>query len=281
MAVTIKDALASARARLRANDPEGARSEAELLLCETLGCARTTLHAWPERELVKADLDAFESYVARRATGLPIAYLTGKREFWSLELDVSSSTLIPRPETEHVVESVLALAQDAEHLTIVDLGTGCGTIALALARERQRWSVLATDHSHAALAVAQGNAKRLKLGNVAFCQSDWCDAIATHSVHLIATNPPYLADTDPHLQRGDLRFEPRDALASGASGMEALQRIARGARRVLRAGGSLVLEHGAEQGARVRTLLSESGFAQPTTRKDLAGHERVTWATLT
>lgn len=272
--------MAGARARLRASDNENAHSEAELLLCEALGCARTTLHAWPERELAKSDLDAFESYVAQRDLGLPIAYITGKREFWSLELNVSSATLIPRPETEHVVECVLALTQEAEHLTIVDLGTGCGTIALALARERPRWSVLASDHSHAALSVARGNAKQLKLANVAFCQSDWCDAIATRSVHLIAANPPYLADTDTHLQRGDLRFEPRDALTAGASGLEALQRIARDARRVLRPGGSLVLEHGAEQGACVRALLSESGFAKATTRKDLAGLERVTWGTL-
>ncbi|MGN6313584.1 MAG: peptide chain release factor N(5)-glutamine methyltransferase, partial [Rhodanobacteraceae bacterium] len=217
--------------------------------------------------------------IARRARGEPIAYLIGSRGFHALELRVSPDVLIPRPETELLVELALArIPVDAE-CRVADLGTGSGAIALSIARERPRARVLATDASGAALAVARDNARRLNLTNVGFAQGDWCAALGDGcDFDLIVSNPPYIAEDDPHLREGDLRFEPRAALASGADGLDAICAIVRDARAHLRGGGWLLLEHGFAQGAQVRALLQESGYREVFTERDLEGRERTTGA---
>jgi release factor glutamine methyltransferase len=212
----------------------------------------------------------------RRAAGEPLAYLTGRREFWSLDLAVTPDVLIPRPETELLVELALQRIPRNVKVDIADLGTGSGAIALALAHERPLTRVLATDASAATLTVARDNAARLRNGNIEFAQGDWCAALGNRKFDLIVSNPPYIADKDAHLQQGDLRFEPRAALASGADGLDAIRVIVHGAPAHLKPGAWLMFEHGHEQGLAVRDLLEKSGFVEVFTERDLEGRERVT-----
>jgi len=212
----------------------------------------------------------------RRREGAPVAYLTGQREFWGLSIAVDRSVLIPRPETETLVEWALQKLPPERPLRVLDLGTGSGAIALAIAHERPRAQVLATDRSEAALAVARANAQRLAIGNVAFIRSDWYEAVAaSETFDLIASNPPYVARGDPHLREGDLRFEPQEALTSGADGLDALRIIVRGARERLVAGGWLVVEHGFDQADAVRGLLRSAGLCDLASFRDLCGIPRV------
>lgn len=245
-----------------------------------LGQSRAWLFAWPDSNIDEARAAHFARLIAARARGEPIAYLTGRRAFWSLDLEVGPGVLIPRPETELLVELALARMPADSNCALADLGTGSGAIALALARERPRSHVLATDASGDALAIARANAKRLAIGNVTFAQGDWCDALGDQRFNLIVSNPPYIALDDPHLREGDLRFEPASALASGVDGLDAIRRIVIAAPDHLHPRGMLLLEHGWDQAARVRALLDERGFVAIGSVRDVAGHERITLAQL-
>jgi release factor glutamine methyltransferase len=272
--VNVRELLARASARIGG---DGARLEAELLLAHALGVTRAKLYAWPE---LVPDVDArtrFERSVEARASGEPVAYLLGHREFRKLDLAVSHAVLIPRPETERLVELALECIAADRDMRVADLGTGSGAIALAIASERPRARVLATDASTDALAVARANAERLALGNVTFAQGDWCDALGDARFHVIVSNPPYIAESDPHLDAGDLPREPRAALASGADGLDAIRQIVACAPSNLEPDGWLLLEHGWDQASRVRALLERAGFVDVESARDDAGHERVTF----
>lgn len=269
----VRTLLAEAAQRLSGG---AARLEAELLLAHALGKPRVWLYAHAGDAVDEAAQAAFAALLTRRLAGEPIAYLTGRRGFWSLELEVTPATLIPRPETELLVELALARLPAEARARVADLGTGSGAVALAIARERPQAWVFATDASAAALAVARRNAGRLGLVHVAFAQGDWCRALGdAHDFDLIVSNPPYIAVGDPHLGEGDLRFEPATALASGADGLDAIRNIVRDARAHLRPGGWLLFEHGYQQGAAVRALLAAAGYRQVFTARDLEGRERV------
>jgi release factor glutamine methyltransferase len=270
---TVRQLLADGAAALAGED---ARFEAELLLAHALGRTRAWLFAWPEFEPEADRRAAYALLVEARRAGRPVAYLVGRREFWSLDLAVSPAVLIPRAETELLVELALAKIAPGRAAVVADLGTGSGAIALALARERPLARVLATDASAQALDVARANAQRLGIGNVEFAQGDWCAALGERRFDVIVSNPPYIEATDPHLARGDLRFEPAAALASGADGLDAIRAIAAGARERLNGGGWLLLEHGYDQGERVRDLLSARGYLAVSTARDVEDRERVT-----
>ena len=261
---------------LRAARPRLEPGEADLLLCHALARPRTWLFAHGDDEVDALAAERFEALVQRRAQGEPVAYLTGRRGFWSFELDVGPATLIPRPETERLVELALERLPADQALRVADLGTGSGAIALALAAERPQAAVVATDASAPALEVARANATRLRLPNIEFRLGDWFAPLQGERFALIASNPPYIAADDPHLEQGDLRFEPATALASGPDGLDAIREIAARAPAHLLADGWLLLEHGWDQGASVRGVLAAAGFTDVTTERDLEGRDRVT-----
>lgn len=271
---TVAAALADAARRLAPVSPS-ARVDADVLLGWVLGRERAWLRCHDRDALEPAALAAFDAAVTLRMAGEPVAYIIGVRGFWSLDLAVTPATLIPRPETELLVEWALECLPADEPRRVLDLGTGSGAIALAVKRERPRCAVTAVDLSAAALAVAAGNAERLGL-QVTFRESDWFAALAGERFDLLLANPPYIAPDDPHLGQGDLRYEPRHALAAAEAGLADLRRLAEAAPAHLAPGGWLLLEHGYDQGAAVRALLAANGFAEPATRRDLAGHERIT-----
>jgi len=274
MPMTFEQFLQHATATLSASPAP--RLDAEVLVMHVTGCARAQLITHAADLLTAERQSRLEALLARRARGEPVAYLTGKREFWSLELTVTPDVLIPRPETELLVEQALARIPKDAAWTVADLGTGSGAVALAIAHERPRCRVIATDASVSALAVARANAERLGLGNVEFRHGEWLAPLDNEVVDLIVSNPPYVAEGDPHLDQGDLRFEPRAALVAGPDGLDALRRIAADARAHLRPGGWLLLEHGYDQAGAVRALVSDSGYREVASYRDLAGHERVT-----
>ncbi|HID49169.1 MAG TPA: peptide chain release factor N(5)-glutamine methyltransferase [Chromatiales bacterium] len=270
----IQTALDTAAQRLSLHDT--ARLDAELLLAKVLGRDRTWLHTWPETELTARQERRFHALVERRARGEPVAHLLGRQAFWSLDLAVSPDTLIPRPATETLVELALARIPFAAPWRIADLGTGSGAIALALARERPACDIVATDVSAAALAIARANAHRLELDNIAFVEGDWLGPLQEQPLfQMIVSNPPYVRTADPHLSRGDVRFEPASALVSGSDGLDALRALTRAARPHLVPGGWLLLEHGHDQAGAVIALLREAGFDNPEDFRDLAGQPRV------
>lgn len=252
------------------------RLEAELLLCAVLDRPRSYLATWPEQSLSPAQTAAYANLLHRRQQGEPIAYILGYRDFWTLTLQTTPDALIPRPETELLIELALQIGATDTALEIVDLGTGSGAVALALAQERPNWIVHATDQSATALALANSNARQLQqslhihLGN-------WYAALPSLlRFDLILSNPPYIPENDPHLNQGDLLWEPRQALASGPDGLEALRILCAGSQKHLKPGGSILLEHGYNQGYAVRNLLQQAGLTTIQTWRDLAGHERVT-----
>jgi release factor glutamine methyltransferase len=256
------------------------RLEAELLLAHCLEKPRSYCYAWPEAEVSAATDARYRQLLERRRCGEPMAYITGVREFWSLQLEVNEHTLIPRSDTETLVEWALELALPAD-ASVADLGTGSGAIALALAAERPDWNVIACDSSAPALAVARRNAHRLKLDQVCFMCSDWGAALPRVGFDALVSNPPYVAEGDPHLRRGDLRYEPVTALSSGSDGLNDIRAIVSQSGELLRPGGWLLLEHGFEQASLVCQLLQDAGFGCVTTRCDLAGQPRISggiWA---
>ena len=266
------EALLSNAVRRIAGDT--ARLDAELLLAQVTGLSRSGFRAFPERE-VEARLAAeFEDVVMQRAQGMPVAYLLGHQEFWSLPFKVSSSTLIPRPDTECLVEQALELPLP-DNARVVDLGTGTGAIALALASERPGWAISACDLMEDAVALAQANASQLKLPVEVF-QSRWFAGLPAGSFDLIVSNPPYVASDDHHLDEGDVRFEPASALVSGADGLDDIRLIVSEAPAWLNAEGWLLLEHGFDQAEAVQGLLTARGFAKVESRKDYGGNDRMT-----
>jgi release factor glutamine methyltransferase len=251
------------------------RHEAELLLLHVLGRERGWLFAHATDLLEPATAEAFAALLQRRIAGEPVAYLLGRRGFWTLDLAVSPATLIPRPETERLVELALERLPEGVPLRIADLGTGSGAIALALASERPLAQIVATDMSGDAIAVAAGNARQHALANVAFRQGSWHAPLAGERFDLIASNPPYIASDDPHLAQGDLRFEPATALASGHDGLDDIRLIIADAPAHLLPGGWLLMEHGWDQGEAIRALLEGAGFVEVETALDLEQRDRV------
>lgn len=272
-------AALAAAARALAATSASPRLDAELLLAHVLGVERGRLAALDDRPLAAPAAAAYAALVARRAGGEPVAYLLGRREFWTLTLEVGPGVLVPRPESELVVE--IALARLAAHAApaVLDLGAGSGAIGLAIAAERGDARVDLVEASATALAFAERNRARLGLGNARLLQGDWFDAVVGRRYDLVVANPPYLAADDPHLGAAELGHEPAAALVAGPSGLEALAAIAADAAVHLVPGGTVVLEHGTAQGAAVRALLGRAGLEAITTRRDLAGHERATAAT--
>lgn len=248
--------------------------EARALLRAALGVGDAYLAAHPERVPGEVERRRFLELLARRHGGEPLAYLTGEREFHSLVFRVTPAVLIPRPETELLVEAALERAPEHGPCRVLDLATGSGCIAIAVARHRPQARVTATDRSREALAVARENAARHGV-DVEFLESDWFEALPDRRFDLIVANPPYIAAGDPHLEQGDLRFEPPDALVAGPTGLECIEAIVEHAVHHLSAGGRLLLEHGFDQGACARALLAASGYDHVITRRDLAGIERV------
>jgi release factor glutamine methyltransferase len=263
----VRSALADAARQL------ADRLEAELLLVHVLGKPRSWLIAHATDALEAAQAEAFHALVQRRLDGEPVAYITGHRGFWSLELAVTPATLIPRPETELLVELVLERLQAGAR--VADLGTGSGAIALAIAHERPQVQVTATDASADALAVAQRNATKHGIANVRFVHGDWLAPLVGQRFHMVVSNPPYIEAADPHLQQGDLRFEPATALASGVDGLDDIRRIVDGARAHLESGGWLLMEHGWNQGDAVRAILVAAGYHEVFTAQDLEQRDRV------
>lgn len=254
--------------------PPTARLDAELLLAAALGKPRSYLRTWPEHEPGAEQLAAFAALLERRRMGEPVAYILGHQGFWSLDLEVAPHTLIPRPDTELLVETALQLAP-ATPQRVLDLGTGSGAIALALASERGGWQVIGVDRIAEAVALAERNRQRLKLGNAEFLQSSWFDGLAGERFDLILSNPPYIAADDRHLGEGDVRFEPLSALVAGVDGLDDIRQIIAQAPRHLQAGGWLLLEHGYDQAEAVRELLAAAGFTAVDSRRDLGGHQRI------
>ena len=256
-------------------DSDSARLDAELLLAHVLNKPRSFLLTWPEHQPQPAEAEYFQQLLARRRQGEPVAYLLGRRGFWSLDLEVDRSTLIPRPDTERLVEVALERVAN-QPARVLDLGTGTGAVALAMAVERPTWQIIGCDSSVAAVALAERNRQRLNISNATFVLSDWFAGIADHMrFELIVSNPPYIAENDSHLIEGDVRFEPASALVSGADGLDDIRHIVQTAPGFLQPGGWLLLEHGWEQAATVRQLLAVQGFDEVQSWQDLAGHQRI------
>jgi len=262
-------------AREKLADSPSARSDAEILMAHVLEAGRSFLYANPDLELPYNRSEAFRKLVGQRAAGHPVAYLVESAEFWSLPLKITPAVLIPRPDTELLVEAALAKIPPQADWRIADLGTGSGAIALAIASERPKCEVHATDISVAALGVARANAVRLGLGHIRFHCGTWAEPLRGR-FHLVVSNPPYIDAGDPHLEQGDLRFEPRAALTPGPDGLSAIRHISLAVQAMLVDGGWLMLEHGWQQGAATRQVLQDAGFAVIETLRDLQDHERVT-----
>ena len=270
---TIEDLLRQAQTALVAS--ESARLEAEILLAHVLQTTRTWLRTWPEHVPSPEQQNAFDTLLKRRSAGEPIAHITGERGFWDMTLRVTPDTLIPRPETELLVELALERIPPDADWRIADLGTGSGAIALAIARERPGCQLIASDISAAALQVARHNAESLGVSNIEFHHGPWLAPLAGERFQLIASNPPYVHPDDPHLTRGDLRFEPPGALGSAPDGLHDIRTIAREAREHLLPGGWLLLEHGYDQGPAVSTILTAYAYHKVTTHTDLANQDRI------
>lgn len=269
--------LDAARHQLAAGLPEPeARAEAALLMMETLKVNRAWLISHAEQALTEAKATQFRAVLNRRLQGEPVAYILGKREFYGITFEVTPAVLIPRPDTETLVDAALARIPAGRPCRVLDLGTGSGAIAIALATHRPQASVTAVDASESALAVAQRNAEHLGTRNVRCMLSDWFGALPEAVFDVIVSNPPYIADGDPHLERGDLRFEPATALASGAQGLDAIRHLVAMAPRHLADRGWLLLEHGHDQAAAVAALMAAHGFEDIGHAADLAGIQRVT-----
>lgn len=251
------------------------RLDAQVLLAHVLKVARSHFYAWPEQVLTETELQEYAALLARRLQGEPVAYLTGYREFWSLTLQVTPATLIPRPETELLVQQVLKNLPKAEPLVLADLGTGSGAIALALASECPNWQIIAIDNSPEALAIAGKNAHDLRLTNVSFQLGNWLTSSGKFKFDAIISNPPYIAEAEWPIYADQLRFEPQAALVAGDEGLADIKQIIAAARQFLKSDGWLMLEHGFNQGQVVRAIALQNGYQNVHSICDLAGHERI------
>ncbi|AZZ46456.1 peptide chain release factor N(5)-glutamine methyltransferase [Pseudomonadaceae bacterium SI-3] len=260
-------------------DSPSAKLDAEWLLAAALGKGTSYLRTWPDREVLPEVETRFAAYLERRRLGEPVAYILGRQGFWSLDLEVAPHTLIPRPDTELLVETALEVLP-AGPANVLDLGTGTGAIALALASERSTWRLTGVDRISEAVTLAARNAQRLGLGNVGFIESQWFSSLAGQRYGLIVSNPPYIPASDPHLLQGDVRFEPSSALVAGGDGLDDIRLIIEQAPTHLLPSGWLILEHGYDQAVAVRTLLFDGGFVDVASRKDFGGHERVSFGRL-
>jgi release factor glutamine methyltransferase len=261
---------------LLAGVTDSPRLEAELLMGLVLRKTRAYLHAHAEQQLSRADRATFEALVRQRFSGMPMAYITGVREFWSMPLRVNRSSLIPRHETELLVEKALKHIPDEDDIKVLDLGCGCGPISLAIARERPRAFVTGVDISPGALRLARLNRKIMKLENVEFLESNWFDAVRGNKYHCVVTNPPYVINKDEYMMSGDLRFEPPEALAAGKDGLASIRAIIDRAHNYIVRQGWMLIEHGADQRRAVRKLLEAQRYYDIECYQDAAGHDRVT-----
>lgn len=277
MQPTVHEALAFGRAEL--SDSLSPDVDVQILLCHVLDCTPTRLHVSPEHELEAQQWQLFSQLVERRKHGEPVAHLTGSRGFWSLDLLVDNSTLIPRPDTELLVS--LALSKIKPNMTVIDLGTGTGAIALSLAAEKADINVIATDFSLAALQLAQKNANRHALEQVRFINMSWLAGFKSASFDLVVSNPPYIEMRDPHLNQGDVRFEPLSALVSGEDGLEDIRQIVVQAAKCLKKNGWLLVEHGYQQSAAVQQLFADAGFEHISAHQDFGGQDRAVMGQLT
>jgi release factor glutamine methyltransferase len=271
--MNVQQALAQAS---RLVNSDSAKVDAEILLSFVLDKNRTWLKTWPDYQLTKAQQTRYAELFARRENGEPIAYIVGERNFWTLTLKTNPSTLIPRPETELLVELSVLFLQRVTSAKVLDLGTGTGAIALAIASERPDDKVIGVDYNSQAVALATSNAIENQINNARFFQSHWYQAITDKDFDLIVSNPPYVAEGDAHLMQGDLVFEPASALVAAENGLADIKLIAAGAKKFLKPDGGLMIEHGFEQGEAVRAILSENGFVNIQTKQDLADLDRVT-----
>ena len=269
----IADALKKGKQQLCLS--ESASLDTEVLLCFVLNCDRSKLYSHPEEELTDNELNSFNEIISLRATGHPVAHLTRSKEFWSLKLFVTPDTLIPRPETELLVEAALNLIPEDKHYSILDLGTGSGAISIAIATERPLITITATDINEDTLNIAKKNAESYNIKSISFKKGAWFDIENISTYDLIVSNPPYVSINDPHLTQGDVRFESKTALVSGDSGLDDLQSITSNATSYLKPNGWILLEHGYQQGKAVRKMLGAQGFTAISTINDYSNQERV------
>ncbi len=273
----IQSSLSQANQLLSENS-DSPMLDAEVLLCHVLDKDRSHLKAWPEKQLQPEQLARFSQLISQRQQGAPVAYLTGSREFWSRDFKVSPAVLIPRPDTELLIELSLDLLSTKSNPKIIDLGTGSGIIAITLAAERPDLEVVATDLSKEALAIARQNAINYQIQNIQFIHSSWFNNVSASKFDLIISNPPYIAANDPHLSEGDVRFEPDSALIAENNGLKDIQNIADNARQYLNKKGSLLIEHGCDQEKEVQSLFKAFDYSNIKTHNDLSGNPRVTTA---
>ncbi len=274
--LTIAESQKEITTRFVESGSSSAAIDAAVLLCHVLDKPRSYLLTWPERALTESQAAQLAKLVIRREQGEPVAYIVGEREFWSLPLNVSPTTLIPRPDTERLVELALEKAEMAVG-PVLDLGTGTGAIALALASELPDRKVLGVDYQQDAVELAKGNGKKLDIRNATFVQGSWFEPVDSgQKFAIIVSNPPYIDEQDPHLQHGDVVFEPSTALIAKDNGLADIKHIASEARQFLHTQGWLLFEHGFEQGAAAREILQQNGYQQVSTEQDYAGHDRVT-----
>ena len=274
--LTVAQALVWATQILQ-NTSDSPKLDAEVLLLHVLDKPKSYLFTWPEAELTEVQLSTFKKLIAERETGHPVAHLVGVREFWSLELEVNNSTLIPRPDTETLVEKALNLDLPT-NAKMLDLGTGTGAIALSLASEQPDWQVTAVDYSEQAVSLAKRNQQKLALNNVTVLQSDWFSSVSNQQFDLIVSNPPYIDELDEHLNQGDVRFEPKSALVAPDNGMADIKLIIEQARQYLAPNGHLLIEHGYQQALLLQEFFAQMAYSNILTIKDMAGCDRVTMA---
>jgi release factor glutamine methyltransferase len=275
---SIKALLAAAKAEL-ASSVDSPQLDAELLLACVLQTSRAYLHAWPEKIISELHAKQFHDHIAKRLSGMPVAYITGTKEFWSLEFHVTPDTLIPRPETELLIEAILQHYPKEKKIILADLGTGSGAIAIALAHERPHWEVHATDLNEKTLQIAKQNAAKLKVNNIHFHQGSWCAALPAIKFDAIVSNPPYISDSEWIEYAKGLTCEPIGALLAANNGLACFEEIIESAKSFLQSGGYLFFEHGFSQGKDVRALLLAANYTHVQTLCDLALKERVTLAT--
>jgi release factor glutamine methyltransferase len=273
--MNIQQALQQASRRLSETSPS-AMLDAQVLLTHVLSCNTAHLAAWPEKELNEEQQASYLHLLEQRQQGIPVAHLTGSREFWSLIFSVDNSTLIPRPETETLIEFILDRFSDIGKLKLLDMGTGTGAIAISIAKEKPGWEIVASDISEQALVLAAKNSNQHQTKNVTFIHSDWFNDIEQGGFDIIVSNPPYIASDDPHLSQGDVRFEPESALSSGNSGMDDIEHICVKAKEYLSDNGWLIVEHGYDQAKLVADCFANNGYSEITQRQDLSGHYRMT-----